>query len=70
MFRNLLPNEGTPKTLCLFFERETDKRLIVKVPTNVRLNLSSKCTKMYFETVHYHLIVEETGADHFYPDHI
>ena len=65
MFRNFLPNEGTPKSLCSFLDKETDKRLIVKVPNNVRLNLLSQCTEMYFEAVHFHLIVEETGADHF-----
>ena len=59
MFGKMLPNEGTPKSLCSFLERETDKRFTFKVPSKFRFILSSQCTRMFFEAVHFYLIVEE-----------
>ena len=61
MFRKLLPNEGTPKSLCLFPETEINKRFTFKVSSNVMLVLLSQCNRMFFVTVRVYLIVEETA---------
>ena len=61
MFRKLLPNEGTPKSLCSFPETEIDNRFTFKVSSNVMLVLLSQCNRMFFVTVRVYLIVEETA---------
>ena len=61
MFRKLLPNEGTPKSLCSFPETEINKRFTFKVSSNVMLVLLSQCNRMFFVTVRVYLIVEETA---------